>query len=738
MRIDHFAYQRATKVAGFGLMLQAAIGVLLLTFGLAAKDTPFTFAALYVLPGVLVWLGLVIIFHQHKLERLEALEEDELAATRGSQRGSVFEKTREESRVAARRLGLMHKWFMPGLSVLLALMVGALLWWMLAYMRGVRPGRTEFLVTEHRGWAIAVCLGIAALSFIFARFVAGMAKQEAWANLRGGAAYMVGNALVLVAVAAGIIFRFFDNQKVIEGVAWAIPVFMGLLAVEIVLNFILNLYRPRIPGEVPRPAFDSKVLSLLAAPDNIVRSVNEAVNYQFGFDVTSSWGYQLLLRSFAWLAVLAVAALVLLSTMVVVEPYQQAVRLRGGAIVGGKVYGSGIMWKWPWPIETAAVYDVSRLRSLWLTARVTEQRVVDLWKDEAPKTDTPLQAFIVGSPASQRTAEAAAIAATAPAADTPEQETERIAVAPDQPPTEEDVAVQAVSALYSLVDAEMVLQYRIKANTMAAGGTGATASGGGLVDYLMFASDEVTRLQDLTERERALRGIALAAVSAKLSRLSLDDVLSPGQSDLTQTLATQIQAAFDQHRTGVEVLALEIPMLRPAGASASKFEELGISMQAAQEFKAAGERNVSTTYTYWIGDASQSRHIMALIEECNALQAQGSPEAAAKRREVERLLVRGRGHAAQIIANAERDRWVDLMRRRARASTLQAQLPAYQAAPRLFREREIMRIYAQVLPPIDKFVIGIDPARVTLDMDLKKTNPILNFAGVSEEEATQQ
>src|SRR5262245_33408736 len=137
MRIDHFAYQRATKVAGFGLMLQAAIGVLMLTFGLAAHDTPFIFAAMYVLPGVLVWLGLVIIFHQHKLERLEALEEDELAATRTSQSGSVFEKARDESRLAARRLGLMHKWFIPSLSVVLALILGGLMWWMLAYMRGV-------------------------------------------------------------------------------------------------------------------------------------------------------------------------------------------------------------------------------------------------------------------------------------------------------------------------------------------------------------------------------------------------------------------------------------------------------------------------------------------------------------------------------------------------------------------------------------------------------------------------
>ena len=154
---------------------------------------------------------------------------------------------------------------------------------------------------------------------------------------------------------------------------------MGLQAAEITLNFILNLYRPRIPGEVQRPAFDSKGLSLLAAPDNIVRSLNEAVNYQFGFDVTSSWGYQLLLRSLASLVALGVIALVLLSTMVVVEPHQQAIRLRGGAMVRDEVYRSGIMWKRPWPLETAQVYDVSRLRSLWLTAKVVENRPVNLW-----------------------------------------------------------------------------------------------------------------------------------------------------------------------------------------------------------------------------------------------------------------------------------------------------------------------------------------------------------------------
>src|SRR5690606_25304096 len=181
---------------------------------------------------------------------------------------------------------------------------------------------TDFLLTPHRGWAIAICLSVALVSFIFSRFVAGMAKVTAWQNLRGGASSMAGNAIVALALAVGIIFRFFDNDAVIETIANVLPYFLFVVAGEIGLNFILNLYRPRIAGEVPRPAFDSRILSYLATPDSIVRSVNEAVNYQFGFDIASSWGYQLLLRSLGWLLLIGVTALVLLNTMVIVEPHQ--------------------------------------------------------------------------------------------------------------------------------------------------------------------------------------------------------------------------------------------------------------------------------------------------------------------------------------------------------------------------------------------------------------------------------
>ena len=233
MRVDHHAYRKATQVAGFGFLIQAFIAIALLIFGFGffgqiEQDTTFGLAAYYLFGGLIVWVSLIVVFYQHTQERLEALEEDDLAAARtGSE--SVFE-ARPEEKIAARRLNLMHKWLMPAVSLVLAAYLGIGAWGMLRYLGRLEiPG--EFLRTDTLGWAVAICLSLSAVSFIFSRFVAGMARQEAWQNLRGGAGCMVGNTLVLLAVAIGISFRFFDPEdyQPMLAIAYAIPVFMMLL-----------------------------------------------------------------------------------------------------------------------------------------------------------------------------------------------------------------------------------------------------------------------------------------------------------------------------------------------------------------------------------------------------------------------------------------------------------------------------------------------------------------------------
>lgn len=721
MRVDHHAYQRATKVAGFGLLLQAGIGILLLAFGLISKDTALQFAAAYALVGVLVWLGLVIIFHQHKLERLEALEEDEIAS--GREVASVFDRAADEARVAARRLAMMHRWLIPGLSLLIAALLVSLAWWQLDTMRDIRRGGADFLTTPELGWAIAICLSVAAISFIFSRFVAGMAKQSAWQNLRGGAAYMVGNAVVLVAVAVGIIFLFFERRGAIEAMGWAIPVFIIVLAAEILLNFVLNLYRPRVPGEVPRPAFDSKLLSLLATPDSIVRSLNEAVNYQFGFDVTSSWGYQLLLRSFAWLLALGISTLILLSTMVVVEPHEYAARLRSGQLVG--ISGSGVMWKWPWPIETAEVHDVTRVRSMHLTARVLDGDTKGLWHTDKPKTDVEIESFLVASVPVRLDSQwlgTDAVEAAAPVPNPPAADGAEAGSAAAEP---QSAAEAAISDYYSLVDAEIVLQYRIKAGEP------------GLREFLEFASDDVGRRQTLTDRERAIKALALAEVSRHFAYLPVDDVLSPGKIDLTQKLRERIQRRFDAHRTGVEVVLVNLPMLRPASRSNEFFEELTIAKQNEQKLVADAQRNAEAILTSLIGDERRIKPAIDAIEEYERLaesHGKDAPQTVKVRQEAVDLLVRSGGRAALAIAQAESDRWEYLMHKRREANHLLGQIAAYRAAPELYRQREQMLLYKRYLPFIDKYVIAVDPAHISVDVDLKKLTPILDYAGSEEQE----
>jgi regulator of protease activity HflC (stomatin/prohibitin superfamily) len=673
-------------------------------------DTAMLFGSISILCGLLVWVSLIVVFHQHKLERLEALEEDELAAMRPGGKTSVFEAERGATGVAARRLELMHKWLMPAVSVLLAAVLALLGWWMAIRMGTYSAAVTdatqaaEFARTPALGWAVAICLAFAAASFIFSRFVAGMSQQPAWRNLRGGAAYMVGNALVLSAIAAGVVFRFFQNDAVIQGVAWAVPVFLFVMALEIGLNLVLGFYRPRIPGETPRPAFDSRILSILAAPDTLVRSINEAVNYQFGFDVTSTWGYQLLMRSVAKLLGIGAAVMLLLSTMVVVEPHQQAVRLTGGRLAEERVHDSGLLLKWPWPFQTASVHDVTRIRSLPLTAVRTPRALesgVNIWtSDLKGKTDREIEPFLVR----RSRLDAAQL--------DPD-------LMPGRPGPARPDAEARIGADFSLLDAEIVLQYRIR------------RGGQGLLQYLRFASDARARRDPLTARERTLQALALREASRYFATQTLDEALARRRSAIADTLQQRIQAAFETAGAGVEVVGVNVTNLRPSGTAAGFFEDLMMARQDLTKVAADAQRTRENSMAYFIGDGVDPALVLAEIDRYRQLRARAArpddPEVVALRDRIEELLKAGGGNAGQQIALAEADRWLKLMATRADAARVQGELAVYRAAPDVYRQREIMRVLKAALPERRKFLIGIDPSRVRMNVKVKDLDTTFLF-----------
>jgi len=727
MRIDHFAYQRATRVAALGLALQLVIGLTLFLFGLLANDTATLHAGLYALPGILVWLSLIVVFNQHKLERLEALESDELQQQRITGVGSAFEGEGATFQVAARRLNLMHKWLMPIMSwLLIFLLAGLATLRLLWFDRLENPdaaatiGEFETIAAAARGWALGVFLLLAVSSFIFSRFVAGMAKQPAWQNLRGGAGYMVGNAMVILAVAAGITFTYFEKTGVIEWVAWLILLFMLIYAGETLLNFILNLYRPRRPGEVPRPAFDSRLLSLLSAPDSIVRSINEAINYQFGFDIASSWGYQLLLRA-AWkLTAVAAIVLIVLNSIVIVEPHQQAVRLRGGEIVG-HVHTAGLLFKLPWPFETAEVYDVSRVHELPLTAKRREFEATRndpvFWPDAFPQQNLGIEPFLV------RTTQQTGVEAQRMREQAAEAEEAMGALGEGDAPQAEG-AVAELAGRYALIEGEFALSYRIRDDV-----------GEGLRKYLSFSSDHVGRRQTLQMRERALKSLALRELTDFLSKQDLDRVVSDRRVAVLGEARERIQGVFDAHETGVEVVAVTNAWIRPAGEAAERFELVSYNRVAEKKQIAEAQRRANASLIQTAGSIENAERILASILEFEAIERDPQADSAAieaNQVALEQAMMAGGGDAAAIITTARADLWSKVLLADQRLAMFRGRLAPYHAGPDIYRQFLFMDTLATVLEPARKYFIGIDPAKFTFDIEMREGDSMTFVPGAEQ------
>jgi regulator of protease activity HflC (stomatin/prohibitin superfamily) len=684
----------------------------LLLYGIIGRDSTMAISALYVLTGVIVWLSLIVVFHQHRLERLETLEESELREARPD--ASIFDASREETGLAARRLRQMYKWMLPIASLLAASLLVifsamTFVWFeRLEDPENIATIQYDFTIGDAVGWQIAICLGFAVVAFILSRFVAGMSKQPEWQNLRGGAGYMVGNALVCLAIAVGIVFTIFEKSGAMRIVAQGILIFMIAVAAEILLNFILNLYRPRRSGELPRPAFDSRILSLLAAPDSIVRSINEAVNYQFGFDITSSWGYQLLLRSITWLLVFGVVAMLLLSTVVVVEPNQQAVRLRFGEVVGGVRQGE-VVFKLPWPFETVETYDVGLLQDLPLGLAAASYPDISLWSQESDNSKR--RSFLVAAPEMSDLVRTAVEGMEL-------SNTEFVAASSMDPSVMPGIEAEYSSSLgarFALIDADIILRWRVKT--------------GKLIEFLEFSSASTRTRSRLDMREEALQSIALRVVSQFLARQSLNEVLSPAGRSLLTNLQNRVQEEFDARETGVEVVSLVIPWLRPAGESAASYEDMSIETENARKIVEEARRSVAVTMGALVGDVERANEAARMIDELRDLereQGEDGPDARKLRAEIEKTLLEGRAQAASLISKARAKRWQIITKAQEAASEVLGQSAAFHAAPELYRQRMIMDVLASTLTNVRmKYILG--PSADRVDVNIQMREPDVGF-----------
>jgi len=352
----------------FGLMIQIAFVCTAFALYSASGSTAVFAEMWHLAAGVLVWFIVLLHGRQRRLAAQEEQELAELKKTRLSE--ELFEEMELDTLRARTGLVIFEKYLVPVLSILFS---GILFF--LTYYLAVKTW-PSYAVQEIRNPA-AVGVGmifIAFVGFLVGKYGAGIAQSPQYRLLRASSAYMLGNvaASLLVAVSMGAVhFGIRWPERVTR---FVIPVGLGLVGVEVVLNLILDIYRPRVAGQPSRPPYDSRLLGLFAEPGGILKTVAATLDYQFGFKVSETWFYRFMQRAILPLILIQLVTLWLLSCLVVVDPNEIAFIERFGrprlteqdARQGLKatVYQPGYYLKAPWPFDSerhVPAYEVQKL-----------------------------------------------------------------------------------------------------------------------------------------------------------------------------------------------------------------------------------------------------------------------------------------------------------------------------------------------------------------------------------------
>jgi regulator of protease activity HflC (stomatin/prohibitin superfamily) len=684
---DHLSYQRASTISAFGLAIQLALAIAMVVYGALGGDYAATFGAIPMFFGVPIWIALLLVFHQHKLERLEAIETEAFRESNASQ-ASVFDEVGADQVVQASRLAWMHRLLLPVLSVVLGLVAIVL-----ALVLLFRTGEVELGAELNSGWGIAIGVATAFIGFVFARFVAGMARQPIWSLLNGGAGIAMAGALIGLLLAIG---HFLDMALGQRGLLEALPLIFRIVllvyGLEVLINTVLNFYKPRRSGEYLRPGFDSRLLALAAAPDRITESISGAINYQFGFSVTEGWFFKLLKRFGMYGIPAAVLLIWGMTCFVVIEPDETGLKLAGGKIVtvertldDGSVVEvadipPGLVIKAPWPFSRVVTFSSAAVNEIVIgTRKAHSDGKPLLWTDANFEGE---QFMLVQ-------------------------------------PSRESGQASGFRDL-SILSFEMSVQYVVD----------------DLRSYYTLAQDGPRRNREMI-RQQLLKTIASSVATQFISRFSEDQILGGERGDIARGLREVIQESFDSRHTGVQVTFAGIAGVHPSSEVARPFEDVAAADQdRLREIELARAARISTLAEA-VGDVALADRIIAELDRFDRMNREGASSDVILEQEslIRQMIQEAGGTAATTLAQARSARWSRHLGERARAIRREGELAAYNAAPNAFMADRLLAAWVEATKQARVYVV---PESVDVRIDQTEISQTLDFRPADETEGANQ
>ncbi|MGB2862597.1 MAG: SPFH domain-containing protein [Sedimentisphaerales bacterium] len=640
-----------------------------------------------ILSVALTWFVLCLQFYQRSLAEQEKLDAGQLV--RDEKTSAIFQARSERATllsVAQRRLEIFEKWFIPIFSALIA-----------AYQIGIGLYllNTVGAAAENelkQPLLCGICMtAIAFISFLISRYATGMSGQPEWKPLRAGGSSLLGVAVLCFALAVILALVYlFNFLAPINIIAMVIPALLVVLGAETALNLIMDIYRPRLKGRYSRSAFDSRLLGVINEPGGILRSLADAIDYQFGFKASQTWFYKLLEQAIVPLVLFGVITLYLLSCIVVVAPDEHAIieHFCDPVNESGEVrlIDSGLAFKWPWPIDIAYKYPTKMISeiSIGFVPKVdpqtgeVEHRPL-LWGEAHYEKEYQL---LVASPQSGTES----LAGTVPV---------------------------------SLVIAAVPVQYRIK----------------DLYSFIYNHNEPEKLLESICYRE-----LTRFAASAKVEANDETDIdqslLGIGRAEAGKVLTERIQKAADEEGLGVEIVFLGLQGVHPPTEVAAAYQKVIGAIQQKQSLilQAQAERNMMLSTL--VGSVEKADELYRLALKYRQAEDVNTPEEIEKLgKQLDTAFEEAKGVIFKTLRESQRYAFEKETLAKGTGERFAGQLKAYRAAPEIYVHEQRLAMLEEALDGVRKYVVVADQndTQVTI-IDLQENlSPSIYETGVIEE-----
>jgi membrane protease subunit HflK len=211
--------------------------------------------------------------------------------------------------------------------------------------------------------ALVVTALVGLILFIRGQFASNYSRIEKQRLLQPASDYVLFGAYLNFVMAAMVAVSFKD-QRVDAYVGSVLTFILAFMALENFLSMIFEILRPRVAGRRARLLYQSRLVGLIAKPENLFTTAGDVLNYQFGFKVSETWGYQFLRERLGVLVGIQIILFWLSTSIVVIKPSEvgRQVDVLGG-VAAVKTLKPGFHLKMPWPFASVERFYPGQVHS---------------------------------------------------------------------------------------------------------------------------------------------------------------------------------------------------------------------------------------------------------------------------------------------------------------------------------------------------------------------------------------